>query len=72
MNHSENVANFGVQLDYLGILLLMWGAMIPIIYYGLQCDPHLRIVYWTFVRQPTPLLRAPTHKDPSLQLHRSK
>lgn len=32
MNHSEEVANSGVQSDYLAILLLKWGAMIPIIY----------------------------------------
>jgi adiponectin receptor len=49
MNHSEKVASFGVQLDYLGIFLLMWGATIPMIYYGLKCDQRLQIIYWIVV-----------------------
>lgn len=49
MNHSEKVASFGVQLDYLGILLLMWGATILMIYYGLRCDQRLQIIYWIVV-----------------------
>jgi adiponectin receptor len=49
MNHSEKVASFGVQLDYLGILLLMWGATILMIYYALQCDQRLQMIYWIVV-----------------------
>jgi adiponectin receptor len=45
-NHSETVAARGVQLDYAGIVLLMWGAVMPSIYYGFYCDPKLQKVYW--------------------------
>jgi adiponectin receptor len=45
MNHSEKVASFRVQLDYLGILLPMWGATILMIYYALQCDQRLQMIY---------------------------
>ncbi|CAL8576031.1 hypothetical protein XPA_001923 [Xanthoria parietina] len=45
-NHSPNVQKFGNQLDYLGIVILMWGSTIPSIYYGFHCDPRLQRVYW--------------------------
>ena len=45
-NHSPAVASFGNQLDYLGIVLLMWGASLPSIYYGFICDPALRYAHW--------------------------
>jgi adiponectin receptor len=45
-NHSETVAACGVQLDYAGIVLLVWGAAMPSVYYGFYCDPNLRKVYW--------------------------
>ncbi|KAM0714819.1 hypothetical protein Q7P37_009283 [Cladosporium fusiforme] len=45
-NHSCAVSRFCNKLDYLGILVLMWGAGIPTIYYGFPCDPHLRLTYW--------------------------
>lgn len=45
-NHSPNYASFGNKLDYLGIILLMWGASIPSIYYGLYCNPVLQKFYW--------------------------
>jgi adiponectin receptor len=45
-NHSEIVATRGVQLDYAGIVLLMWGAATPSVYYGFYCDPNLQKVYW--------------------------
>ena len=37
---------FGNQLDYLGIVILMWGSTIPSIYYGFYCDPTLQKAYW--------------------------
>ncbi len=49
MNHSQRVAQFGVQLDYQGIVLLMWGASIPLIYYGFYCDRKLQHIYWGLV-----------------------
>jgi adiponectin receptor len=39
-------AFYGTQLDYLGIILLMWSAAIPTIYYGFCCDADLQIAYW--------------------------
>jgi len=49
-NHSPSWAIFGVQLDYLGIVLLMWTASLPTIYYGFICNSRLRDFYWVFVR----------------------
>lgn len=48
-NHSPNVQRFGNQLDYLGIVILMWGSTIPSIYYGFYCDPRLQKIYWANV-----------------------
>ncbi|OAA55650.1 Hly-III-related protein [Cordyceps fumosorosea ARSEF 2679] len=46
-NHSHDVSRYCNKLDYLGILVLMWGAGIPTIYYGFMCNHNLRLVYWT-------------------------
>lgn len=48
-NHSPNVQKLGNQLDYLGIVILMWGSTIPSIYYGFYCDPGLQKAYWANV-----------------------
>ena len=48
-NHSPNVQKFGNQLDYLGIVILMWGSTIPSVYYGFYCDTGLQKAYWTNV-----------------------
>ncbi|KAJ4152878.1 hypothetical protein LMH87_009398 [Akanthomyces muscarius] len=45
-NHSQNVSRFCNKLDYAGILILMWGAGIPTIYYGFICNPSLQVLYW--------------------------
>lgn len=44
-NHSPKVQKMGNQLDYLGIVILMWGSTIPSIYYGFYCDPRLQKIY---------------------------
>ena len=49
MSHSERVYDIGIQLDFQGVLLLMWSATIPMIYYGFICDPLLRNLYWTLL-----------------------
>ncbi|KAL1865588.1 hypothetical protein VTK73DRAFT_5196 [Phialemonium thermophilum] len=49
MNHSEKAFALGMKLDFQGIILLMWGANIPLIYYGFYCTPRLRIVHWTLI-----------------------
>ncbi|KAF1825765.1 mPR-like GPCR protein [Dissoconium aciculare CBS 342.82] len=46
-NHSCSVALYWNKLDYLGILVLMWGAGIPTIYYGFLCNPYLQRIYWS-------------------------
>ena len=43
--HSPKVQKFGNQLDYLGIVILMWGSTIPSVYYGFYCHPNLQKAY---------------------------
>ncbi|KAK0725143.1 hemolysin-III related-domain-containing protein [Lasiosphaeris hirsuta] len=45
--HSPDIFSFGLKLDFQGVILLMWGANIPLIYYGFICDPGLQLVYWS-------------------------
>jgi adiponectin receptor len=48
-DHSDIVAKWGNQMDYLGIVLLIWGSFIPSIYYGFQERKDLVKVYWSTV-----------------------
>jgi adiponectin receptor len=48
-NHSEMMRILGGQLDYLGIVILIWGSTIPYIYYGFACSPSLQRMYWAVV-----------------------
>jgi adiponectin receptor len=48
-NHSHEVARFGNQLDYAGIVFLIWGSFIPVLYYGFQSEPDLMKRYWAMV-----------------------
>jgi len=48
-NHSEAVNKFGNKLDYLGIILMIWGSFVPSIYYGFGCHPQWINTYWTMV-----------------------
>lgn len=48
-NHSHEVASSMNKLDYLGIILLIWGSFIPSIYYGFSCEPKLITTYWSMV-----------------------
>ncbi len=50
-NHSEPVAKFGNRLDYIGIILLIWGSFVPSIYYGFSAEPQLFRTYMTMVGQ---------------------
>ena len=49
-NHSPEVARWGNQLDYMGIVFLIWGSFIPSIYYGFHDHSALVRRYWTMVR----------------------
>jgi adiponectin receptor len=48
-NHSHAVAVWGNQLDYAGIVFLIWGSFIPVLYYGFQEDVELMKTYWAMV-----------------------
>ncbi|RPB12403.1 Hly-III related protein, partial [Morchella conica CCBAS932] len=45
-NHSPRYLTIGLQLDIIGITLLMWGASIPTIYYAFPTLENTRIFYW--------------------------
>ncbi|KAK8911391.1 hypothetical protein QC760_000427 [Botrytis cinerea] len=50
MNHSQQMDTFGAQLDFQGVILLMWGATIPLVYYGFYCDTAIhRYSYWALL-----------------------
>jgi adiponectin receptor len=70
-NHSQKVAAHWNQLDYLGIIILMWGSIVPSVYYGFYCDPNLQKLYWTIasalavvfaIATLTPNFRHPTFR----------
>ena len=48
-SHSSHAASLGNQLDYLGIIVLMWGATTPTIYYAFYGSPRLQLLYFTMV-----------------------
>ncbi|KAL5416863.1 hypothetical protein PMIN03_001928 [Paraphaeosphaeria minitans] len=48
-NHSHEVAIWGNKLDYLGIVFLIWGSFIPVMYYGFQNEPQLMKTYVTMI-----------------------
>ncbi|GAM83420.1 hypothetical protein ANO11243_014080 [Dothideomycetidae sp. 11243] len=48
-NHSPALASLGNQLDYCGIVLLMWSASLASIHFAFTCDPWLRGIHWLFV-----------------------
>lgn len=45
-HHSPAVFSLGQKLDFQGVVILMWGANIPLIYYSFVCDPELQATYW--------------------------
>lgn len=49
-NHSSAVARLGNKLDYIGIVVLIWGSFVASIYYGFYCRSWLQMVYWVMVR----------------------
>ncbi|KAH6616469.1 hemolysin-III related-domain-containing protein [Boeremia exigua] len=48
-NHSHEVAIWGNKLDYLGIVFLIWGSFIPVLYYAFDKEPGLMKTYWTMI-----------------------
>ena len=52
-NHSPSVAAFGNRLDYLGIVLLIWGSFVPTLYYAFKPEEwYLVRYYWSMVSSP--------------------
>ncbi|KAH9221640.1 hemolysin-III related-domain-containing protein [Leptodontidium sp. 2 PMI_412] len=49
MCHSRSMDLFGAQLDFQGVILLMWSATIPLVFYGFHCESGLRNAYWTML-----------------------
>ena len=49
-NHSHAVAKFGNQLDYAGIVGLIWGSFVPVVFYAFRGNPELITRYWAMVR----------------------
>lgn len=50
MSHSEAVATFTKQFDFLGIVTLIWGSLVPTIYYTFTCEVPLMRKYLITVR----------------------
>ncbi|KAL1583124.1 hypothetical protein WHR41_08258 [Cladosporium halotolerans] len=48
-NHSERVAGLGNKLDYLGIVVLIWGSFVPSVYYGFAGQMEWVRVYWSMI-----------------------
>jgi adiponectin receptor len=49
-NHSHAVAKWGNQLDYAGIVFLIWGSFVPVLFYGFRREnAELMRWYWTMV-----------------------
>ncbi|KAF7912667.1 uncharacterized protein EAF01_001688 [Botrytis porri] len=48
-NHSRQTASFWIELDYLGIVALMWGSTVATIYHGFICDVKLQRIYWSMI-----------------------
>jgi adiponectin receptor len=59
-DHSEATRQYCVKLDQAGIFILMWGACVPMIYYGFMCNRYLQIFYWTTVSNEGLILKTTT------------
>ena len=46
---NAQIHQWGNQMDYIGIVILISGSFVPSIYYGFYCEPILQQVYWGMV-----------------------
>ena len=53
LNHSKEVWKLGNELDHLGIVLVIWGSMVPSDYFGFYCSPVLQCTYILIVGAPS-------------------
>lgn len=70
-NHSKEVWQRGLQLDHLGIVLVMWSSMVPSNYFGFYCSSRLLYLYNTITTASAlgcglftmkPKFRSPTYR----------
>lgn len=48
-NHSHAVGSIGNKLDYIGIVFLIWGSVVPSMHYGFCGLDQLQRTYWTMI-----------------------
>lgn len=63
MSHSEAVAVYAKQFDFLGIVSLIWGSLVPTIYYAFTCEVPLMKKYLATVRSSHNHTIQITHRD---------
>ncbi|KAK3385314.1 hemolysin-III channel protein-like protein Izh2 [Podospora didyma] len=75
LHHSPRTFSMGLKLDFQGVIMLMWGANIPLIYYGFVCNPTLQFFYWSLTTFLGALCSAvtfhPRFSDPHLRAVRA-
>ncbi|TGO84005.1 hypothetical protein BPOR_0563g00030 [Botrytis porri] len=49
LSFGRQTASFWIELDYLGIVALMWGSTVATIYHGFICDVKLQRIYWSMI-----------------------
>lgn len=49
LNHSPGVAHRWLQLDYVGIIILILGNFVSGLHFGFYCSPSLKYFYWSLV-----------------------
>lgn len=45
LSHSAQASRWGNKLDYTGIVFLIVGSFVPVLYYGFFCKPKLMVLY---------------------------
>lgn len=50
MNHSECTSQLWLQFDFMGILILIFGDFVSLVYLGFYCERKIQIIYWSMVR----------------------
>jgi adiponectin receptor len=48
-SHSQDVEQFWLRMDLLGIIVVTVGTFVPGIYYAFLCQPSLQKLHWTVV-----------------------
>ncbi|TGO19419.1 hypothetical protein BTUL_0004g00550 [Botrytis tulipae] len=49
LSFFHQTAAFWIELDYLGIVALMWGSTVATIYHGFICNVKLQRIYWSMI-----------------------